>query len=262
MCRAVPLLVLLLASTVRADSLDEVERKELRAYLSDLKSGRPGSAATVERLAGVSFAGLLDTMKSYVSLAHPTEPHPHRAYQGLSERISREAHSPWPLLQLYSPEFGRFLTQPSDLSHELFRRLLGSDNGRLSVDLCVRLAPSVSLEHLASGKKQKRTELFDAWNRRLALSRESRPLPDLDGVLTKIAGAFSLPTLAPELEAPLRFRGSWPTLRDTYRRELDRCLKHDNAQIVLAGLAVQHRLPTLVERNEMLIERWKDNARV
>src|SRR5205823_387536 len=95
-----------------------------------------------------------------------------------------------------------------------------------------------------------------------ALSRESRPLPDLDAVRKKIAAAFSPETATPELEAHLRFLGSWPTLRDTYLRELDHCLKHDNVQIVLAGLAVQHRRAALVERNEKLIERWQDNPRI
>src|SRR5262249_5202881 len=58
--RLLATIVALLPVTVaRADSLDTVELKELRAYLAELKAGGPGSAASVERLAGVSFAGLI-----------------------------------------------------------------------------------------------------------------------------------------------------------------------------------------------------------
>jgi hypothetical protein len=255
--RAVILFLLLITATARADSLDEVERKELRAYLVDLKAGRPGSAAQVERFAAMPFEGLLETIRAYTQLDGAIEPPTHRAFQTLLERASREALSPWPLLTLYSPDFARFLTTADNpLPRELLRRLLDSGNGRLAFDLCIRLAPVASLEHLAAGKKDRRTELFDAWNRRLALAREARPLPGLDGQLRKIASAFSLDLPDEELEAHLRFLASWPLLRETYLRELGRCLEQERESVVLAGLKVQQRAPALVERNEALIVRW------
>src|SRR5436305_2502492 len=146
--------VFLLSTTARADSLDEVERKDLRAHLAELKAGRPGSAAQVERFAAIPFPALLETIRAYTALEGPIESHTHRAFQTLLERASREALSPWPLVTLYSPEFARFLTMADNpTARDLLHRLLDSGNGRLAFDLCVRLAPVASLESLAGAKK-------------------------------------------------------------------------------------------------------------
>src|SRR5437773_4645628 len=124
-----PFLMLLLPTAARADSLDDAERKELRAYLAELKAGRPGSAVQVERLAAISFDGLLETIRAYTQLEAPIEPHTHRAFQALLERTSREALSPWPLVTLYSPDFARFLTKADNpQASALFRQLLDSGN--------------------------------------------------------------------------------------------------------------------------------------
>jgi hypothetical protein len=177
--RFAPLLCLLLvAPPAPAESLDDVELKELRAYLAGLKDGKPGDAAQVERLAAVSWAGLQETMRTYAALKPPIEAHTHRAFQALLERQSREALSPWPMVKLYSPEFAAFLSKaPSEnaVGELLCKQLRTSDTGRLAFDLCVRLTPSQSLEHLWTPKRPRKAEMFDAWTRRLALARESRP---------------------------------------------------------------------------------------
>src|SRR3989442_10273105 len=111
---ALTTLFLLGAPAVRADSLDAAEMTELRRYLAELKDGKPGDAAQVERLAAVSWTGLMETMRTYAVIKGPIEPHTHRAFQGLLERQSREALAPWPLVKLYSPDLARFLTLPSN----------------------------------------------------------------------------------------------------------------------------------------------------
>jgi len=249
----------------RADSLDEAEQAELKRYLTELKMGRPCSPAQVERLAGVSFAGLRLILETYANLGSPGEPHTHRAFQVLLERTSREALSPWPMLSLYSPEFARFLTAPvadNPQARKLFDQLRKSDGGRQAFDLTVRLTPEASLKYLAEGGKDNRAELLAAWNRRLALGRESRPLPGLAGYLDSLARSFSLDLPAEELEAHLRFLASWPALRKQYEANLERCLNRDQAAVVLAGLAVQQRAPRLLELNEKLVERWTASPKI
>src|SRR4051812_16199164 len=98
--RMLLLALALAAPTARADSLDDQERAELRRYLAGLSKGQPGSAAQVDRLAGLSFAGLREVMQAYADLPAAAEPHTHRAFQVLLERTSREALSPWPMLTL------------------------------------------------------------------------------------------------------------------------------------------------------------------
>lgn len=247
--------------TARADALDADELAELKRYLTELKMGRPCSAATVERLAGVSFAGLRLTMQTYAELPPGREPVTHRAFQVLLERTSREALSPWSLVTLYSPQFARFLSEPladNTLSARLFDQLRLSDGGRQAFDLIVRLTPEASLQYLASEGKDNRVELLDAWNRRLALGRERRPIANLAKHLDAIAGAFSLDLPAAELEAHLRFLASWPALAKAYESQLARCLDHAKAEIVLAGLTVQHRAPRLLDRNETIIGKFSN----
>jgi hypothetical protein len=254
-----------LLTQARADSLDEAEQAELKRYLVELKMGRPCSPAQVERLAGLSFPGVQSIMQTYADLASPIEPHTHRAFQVLLERTSREALSPWPMLSLYSPELARFLTTPAvdnPLARKLFEQLRKSDGGRQAFDLAVRLSPEVSLRYLADGGKEGRADLLAAWNRRLALGRESRPLPGLAGYLDSLGRSFSLVLPDEEREAHLRFLASWPALRKQYEANLDRCLSRDQPSVVLTGLAVQHRFPVLLERNEKLVERWAAQPKV
>lgn len=242
------------------ESLDEAERSELRRYLAELKAGRPGSAETVERLAGMSYACFRETVSTYVELPVSAEAATHRAFQALLERTSREAHSPWPLMQLYTPDFAEFVAAragANPVQDKLFEQLLKSDTGRPAFDLCVRLCPAHSLNYLASSKKEGQTGLFEAWNRRLALGKESRPLPDLEKDLAAIAKSFSPENDLESLEAHLRFVASWPVLRASYRTHLESCLAHEKVTILLAGLAVQQRQPLLLERNAGLVEKAK-----
>src|SRR5205823_9844592 len=83
-----------------------------------------------------------------------------------------------------------------------------------------------------------------------------------DGQLGNVADGFSLELAVDDLQAHLRFLASWPSLRDTYRRELGRCLEHERESIILAGLAVQQRAPALLVRNEALVTRWMKSPRI
>src|SRR5262249_43491905 len=115
------------AAAEPTQTLDALERQELRQYLAELRAGRPGSAVVVERLAGLSFAGLREVLDAYLALPGPIEMHPHRAFYSLLERTSREALSPWPMVSLYSPDFADFLTRPladHPQAQRLFQRLL------------------------------------------------------------------------------------------------------------------------------------------
>jgi hypothetical protein len=238
---------------------------ELRRYLVDLKAGRPGSAVTVERLAAVSYAGFAEVVRAYGDLDGSAEPHTHRAFQALLERISRQAIAPWPMVTLYSPDLADFLTRPPDdnlAARRLFQRLLATECGRPAFDLAVRLTPAEALRHLAAGKEAGRVGLFEAWNRRLALGREGRPLPGLNADLAKIARAFSIDRPAAEVAAHLRFVGSWPALREPYEAALRSCLNHADDPIILAGLAAQQRAPLLLDLNEKLIRRRADAPKV
>ena len=253
------ILTFLLPGVLRADSLEATELAELRRYLAELKSGRQGSAAMVDHLAAVSFAGFKEIVRAYGELDGPIEPQTHRAYQTLLERVSRSALSPWPMVMLYSPDMASFLTRPLDenvAAQRLFDRLLKSDCGRQAYDLAVRLAPQASLRYLIGNEQLGRVELLESWNRRLALSHESRPIVKLAEYLDKLARDFKIDRPAAEVEAHLRFLGSWPRLRESYGAALDACLKHNDEKIVLAGLAAQQRTPLLLDRNEQLIERW------
>ncbi len=228
------------------DSLDSAELAELKTYLAELKTGRPCSPAMVERLAGISWPGLRLIMETYAGLGMDVEPHTHRAFQALLERTSREAVSPWPMVTLYAPDLARFLTAaPADnpLATQLFEQLRRSGTGRQAFDLVVRLAPSASLRQLAGTSREGRAELFAAWNRRLALARERRPLPGLQETLDTIATSFSLEQPVEDLEAHLRFLASWPALARTYESCLEKCLKHQRSAVVQAGLAAQQRAP-------------------
>jgi hypothetical protein len=255
-----PLLVLLaLPGALRADSLEASELADLRRYLAELKAGRPGSAAVVDRLAAVSFAAFTDIVRTYRDLDEAAEPHTHRAFQGLLERVSREALAPWPMLTLYSPDLADFLVRPLDdnpAGRRLFGRLMASECGRPACDLAVRLTPEATLRHLAAGEKAGRVELFEAWNRRLGRGREDRPIPGLADFLGKLASTFATDRPAAEVEAHLRFLGSWPALREAYRGALRSCLRHPDEPVVLAGLAAQQRSPLLLEMNEGLIQGW------
>jgi hypothetical protein len=252
-------LLIALAPAVRADSLADSERAELRRYLGELKLGRPGDAAVVDRLAAVSYLGFRDIVASYIALDDKAEPHTHRAFQALLERVSREALSPWPMIKLYSTEFADFLVHPLDdneLSRQLFARLLASDCRRQAADLAVRLTPEATLRHLAAGTAAGRIDLFEAWNRRLGRGHETRPIPKLEETLNKIARDFAVKHPANEVEAHLRFLASWPGLRDRYQAALQSCLTQEQEALVVAGLTVQQRSPCLLELNEKLCERW------
>jgi hypothetical protein len=267
--RRTPLIVLVLlllsAATIRADTLEENERAELRRYLADLKAGRPGSAAQVDRLAGLPFAGLREVMQAYADLPASAEPHTHRAFHVLLERVSREALSPWPMLTLYSEDFAQFLTRPIDkepLAPKLFAQLLHSNGGRQALDLTVRLTPEAGLRYLATNKPEGRKDLLDAWNRRLARGRERRPIHDLDRLLPQIAKHFALTLPADELESSLRFLASWPALRSEYQAALKQCLQSETPEVVLAGLTVQRQMPALMEMNEKLVEKFAANPKI
>jgi hypothetical protein len=262
-CRSLLLFLLLSVSAwlppARADSLDQAEQAELKTYLAELKKGRPCSPAMVERLASVSWPGLRLIMETYADLDGEVEPHTQRAFQVFLERTSREAGSPWPMITLYSPDLASFLTaspKENPLAGRLFDQLRRSDAGRQAFDLAVRLTPTATLRHLSEGVRDGRTPLFAAWNRRLALARERRPLPGLEESLDRIARSFKIDLPPEELEAHLRFLASWPTLEKAYGTALEKCLKDDRTAVVQAALAVQHRAPRLLELNEGLVQRW------
>jgi len=259
------LLALTRVPCVRGDTLEEDERAQLRRYLADLKKGVPGSAVQVDRLAGLSFAGLREVMQAYADLPASAEPHTHRAFQVLLERISREALAPWPMITLYSEEFGQFLTGPMDkesLIPKFFEQLVRSEGGRQAFDLTVRLTPEASLRHLAAAKASGRKDLLDAWTRRLARGRERRPIHELEPLLSQIAKQFALNLPADELESWLRFLALWPTLRPAYQSALRQCLQSEMADIVLAGLAVQRQAPALLDLNEKLVDKFAEHPKL
>jgi hypothetical protein len=258
------LMLTALPGALRAESLENSELTSLRRYLAELKAGRPGSAATVDQLAAVSFAGFMEIVRAYGDL-DTADPHTHRAIQVLLERVSREALAPWPMLTLYSPEMSRFLTTPVEdntAGRRLFARLIRSRCDRQACDLAVRLTPEASLRHLAGGEHAGRVELFEAWNRRLALSREVRPIPALKESLKKIARVFATDRPTAEVEAHLRFLGAWPALRKAYEPALRSCLMDTDERIVLAGLAAQQRGALLLDLNEALIRRWASSPKI
>lgn len=246
-----------------ADTLAAVELAELKAYLADLQQGKPGSAIQTDRLAELPFAGLKATIQAYVDLKEPIEPATHRAFQALLERLSREAHSPWLMVTFYSPAFADFLTKPltgHPLSQELFERLRTSETGRLALDLAVRLTPEAALRYLASGKPAGRGELLEAWNRRLAVGKEQRPIPGLDGFIGTVSRALSIDSA--ELEAHLRFVASWPAQHKQYQAGLQGCLQSNSPAVVTAGLNVQHRVPVALDLNEPLVTKFAGHARI
>lgn len=248
-----------------ADSLDATELGELQRYLAELKTGSPGSAARVDQLADVSFPGLLQLIRDYVELESPIEAHTHRAFQALLERNTRSADCPWPVVNLYAPQFAQFRTRPvadNPLAQRLFDRLRQSGGGRAAFDLAVRLTPEASLRYLAAGQRPQRVELLDAWNRRLARLQERHPIPGLDQHVAASAAAFSLDLPAAELESLLRFSAAWPKQRERYRTSLEKCLGDPREAVVLAGLMVQHRFPLLLTANEGVIERFAAHPKV
>ena len=89
-----------LPGALRAVSLEASELAELRRYLAELKAGRPGSAAVVDRLTAVSFVGFTEVVRTYGDLDGAVEPYTHRAIQVLLELISRGAVAPWPMATL------------------------------------------------------------------------------------------------------------------------------------------------------------------
>lgn len=258
-------LVFTSAPAAAADSLETIDLAELKRYLAELQMGRPGSAALTDRLAEIPFTGLLQVIQTYVDLQTPIEPHTHRAFQALLDRNTRDAEIPWPLVTLYAPDLARFLTEPLDdnaLSQRLFDRLRSSHGDRQSYDLAVRLAPAASLQYLASGKQPGRLALLDAWNRRLARSQERRPIPNLADHVSQISARCSIDLPAEELEPLLRFVAFWPKQREGYQACLRKCLEDKRDSVVMAGLAVQHRAPLLLELNAALVERFAEQSKL
>src|SRR5262249_51874226 len=154
------------------------------------------------------------------------------------------------------------LTKPladHPLSRKLFERLRTSETGRLAYDLTVRLTPEATLRYLADGKPSGRGELFEAWNRRLAIGKEQRPIPARAQLLGTVAKALSAES--PELEAHLRFVASWPGQRKQYAACLQRCLQGDAAQVT-AALNVQHRVPRYLNLNEALVKKFANQPRI
>lgn len=248
---------------VRADTLEEIELRNLTRYLATLSSGQPGSAEQIERLADISFAGLQQTMQAYADLQPPIEPHTHRSFQALLERMSRTALVPWPMLKLYSPELALFLTQADDpLAKKLFEQFLSSDESRRGLDLAVRLTPLQTLLHLTAGKPERRVELLEAWNRRLGRGRESRPLPQFDQHVTVLAKACTPQLPESELGPMLQFVAYCPSQSVRYQECLVQCLQSDDPQVVLAALAVQQRVPKALELNAALIERFANEPKI
>lgn len=255
--------ICLASNAALADTLDELDMRDLTRYLTSLSSGQSGSAEQVERLADVSFVGLRQTMQAYADLQPPIEPHTHRAFQALLERMSRTTLVPWPMLKLYSPDLARFLTQTDEpLAEKLFQQLLDSGDSRRGLDLAVRLTPNWTLSHLSAARSDRRIELLEAWNRRLGRSRESRPLPQLDQHVAKLA-KFCSPHLPPNELAPLlQFVAHWPSQSARYQECLIQCLRSDNPQVILAALAVQQRVPKALELNAALIKRFANEPKI
>jgi len=257
--------LLSLAGSGRAgDTLDDNERAELRRYLAELKQGRPGSAAQVDRLAGLSFAGLREVMEAYVALPASAEPHTHRSFHVLLERTSREALAPWSLLSLYSPELAAFVTatpEQEPLIDKLFTRLMRPDAGRLADDLAVRLTPLATLRELSKDNWAIRVELLEAWNRRLARGRESRPIPEREKLFGKVSRDPQQARSVADAEAHLRFLALTGNTAG-YRSVLRERLGSDNPALVLAGLAVQRQVPALLELNEKLIEKFVRDPKI
>lgn len=268
MMRILPLLLLTItwpSAKLAAESLESVEAAQLRRYLTELTAGQPGRAATVDQLADVSFAGLHEVIEAYIELDEPVEPHTHRSFQALLERTSRTALAPWPMLTLYSPELADFLTKPvpeNPLAQQLCERLLAGGNDRRSFDLAVRLAPEVTLRHLADCKAAGRIELLEAWNRRLGRAAERRPIPQLDRLVATIATAFADNLPAAEIEPLLLFIAHWPAERAHYADFLTACFRSNDPKAVLAALAVQQRVPSKLELNEALVARFHDNLQI
>jgi hypothetical protein len=247
------------------ESVQSLERRDLGRYLAELQSGQPSRPSEVDRFSDLPFACFMDVVRSYTDAAGTLDPATHRAYQTLLERMSRSALAPWPMVELYSEEFAAFLTRPlagNAPSLALFLRLLKSGIDPQAYDLAVRLTPEASLRHLASASTSGRQALLEAWNRRLSRAPEKRPLAELDVTLGAIASAFSLSAAPLEIEARLRFLASWPSLRARYEKALEECLGSDSAPIVLAGLAVQERVPALLDRNESLVAGHRSNPQI
>ena len=249
--------------SARGDTLEEVEPRDLGRYLASLQSGQPGSAGQVDKLADVSFAGLRQTMQAYVDLPAPIEPHTHRSFQALLERMSRTTLMPWPMLNLYSPDLARFMIQPDDpLAQKMFQRLLTSGDARRGLDLAVRLTPQQTLLHLKSGVPEQRVELLEAWNRRLGRGHETRPLPQLHQHVAMLAKACRPQLPRAELAALLQFVAYWSHETVRYEECLVQCLQSDDPQIVLAALAVQQRVPKALAFNAALIKRLAHEPRI
>lgn len=251
-------------TAIADDSLESAELSQLRLYLAALKSGTPGRGESVDQLADVSFAGLMEVIAAYVELEQPVDPQTLRAFETLLERVSRTPLQPWPVVQLYSPELATFVTAPeeSPLAQRLFERLRKSDGDRRTADLAVRLTPGLSLKHLASGQTEGRLAMLAAWNRRWSLGAERRPIPEMDLLVRKIAARFSLDGEPAERDALLQFMAHWPVLAPRYQECLKSCLESADPQLVQAALGVQQIAPALLELNEGLLKQFADHPMI
>lgn len=262
--RSAVLACLLVGGAVRAQSLADSDRELLASYLASLQTGLGGSAKMVDELADASFPALVTVMRSYVTLDQANATDQTRlGYHKLLERLSRGAVAPWPLVEMYSPEFARFLTGPAaenKLGRALFGRLLESPLPRVPLELAVRLTPEASLRYLAEGNQPQRLELLAAWNRRLRWGQERRPIPQLDALLTRIAAAFSTDLAPAEMTALLSFIALWPSQRAAYLEALGQCLAATRPEVVETGLKVQRQVPARLDLNEALVAKHAGHA--
>lgn len=257
------LLGLASSGTLRGEvpALARLELAELDVYLRSLQAGQAGSAMVVDALADVPLAGVQAILKAYVETGQPA-PATHRAFHALLERTTRTALAPWPMLELYDPDFAAWLIRPANenpMARRVLTQLLSSEDSRIAYDLAVRLVPELSLRYLAEGTAAHRGELFEAWNRRLSRGRETRPIPGLDGYLRTVANALRDPLPAARRESHLQFVAFWPALRGEYERGLRSWLEQDDRNLVLAALRVQARSPALLECNAAVIARHAED---
>jgi len=237
--------MLVAATPVVAESLDDLERVAVEHYLDDVARGARGQPAMVDRFAGLSWPGVRFVIERYAALDEPVDPAIHRAFRSLLERTTRTVLLPAAVRERYAADLVRLTSAAADdeLSRRVFARLVANVEDRRTADLIVRLTPCVSLERLADAAES--TELLQAWNRRLARGPETRTLPGLKETLTRIAEHPPSEPSGAVYEAWLEFLGGWPETRGAFEDRVRQGLAAGSEAAIVSTLRVLEKKPAL-----------------
>ncbi|MFT5131151.1 MAG: hypothetical protein ACI8W8_004787, partial [Rhodothermales bacterium] len=245
-------LILLLAPSLLADTLAERRGDALAPYVDRLAAGATHDALRAAALSDLSFADLKIVIVAYSAAKDLHDPY---GFQELLLRNSAQYILPRELLELYAPDYLKWLREDARDRATLFAVLATSQMDRRAADLAVRLTPDESLAFIRDETLRPfRKALLAAWCRRWTTYEENRPL---DSAL--LADVLSL---SDDSAAFLLFKGYWPQALDSLRIDLIRLLSGDVRQEVMMALHVQESHPLACEQNKAVIRKWQDDAEI